>query len=88
MPAQAPDVVAPTTTEPAPGGDAGVHKKPKGGKADPVQQIMDHYQTTSMSRLEFVETCREQIIALIREEMWHDSERRETLSWNPNRPMA
>ena len=41
-----------------------------------------------MSRAEFVETCREQIMALLHEELWYDSERRETLSWNHNRPMS
>jgi len=54
---------------------------------DPVKHVMDSWGMHGSAE-DFLEECTERVLDLIREELEIENERRETLAWNPFRPMA
>lgn len=65
-----------------------VDDRPRPTEADPIQRVMESWQVNGMSREEFLEMCRERVLDLLHDELELDNERRETLAWNPFRPIA
>jgi hypothetical protein len=66
-----------------------VLKKPTAPK-DPIQRVMDTFAVGSdLSREEFLETCTERVLELMREEMESDAERGATnMAWSYDLPMS
>lgn len=55
---------------------------------DPVQRVMEQWAVTDLSREEFVATCTERVMELMREELEITNERGGTCAWDPDAPLV
>jgi hypothetical protein len=55
---------------------------------DPVQRVMEQWAVTDLSREEFVATCTERVMDLMREELEVTNERGGTCAWDPETPLV
>lgn len=64
-------------------------RKAASQEIDPIQRVMDTWSVSEMSREEFLESCTERVLELMREEVEVDAERGATnLAWSYDAPLS